>query len=163
MLKIFKRMLSPDPAPSTVKATPGKPKLYAVDGVYTSRFRDLDSANQEVARLHGVLDQVQSKQETAVIGEQAIAEATATLRADLATATSTIGTLRTELSSIKQTMEHTASVRAAAITASQGQPPLSITPTDTPASMKRQSAQKLTGLAKAIACHKSDYGETEKL
>ena len=56
----------------------------------------------------------------------------------------------------KADAEKQASIKAAAITAGQGQPPLDVKPSDTPAAAKND-ASHLTGLERAIAAHKAGY------
>jgi hypothetical protein len=129
------------------------------DNVLGSRkyfTRDPKAAIAEVDRLRKVSETLlKEKQELAEALEKERIQPAA-MKAENAQLRSRITDLETELATVQKNTAHLASIKAFQITASQGQPPLMVRPTDTPAKPGRYAAEGRRGLDKAIACHEEE-------
>ncbi len=142
------------------------------------RFYAIAEANKEITRLEALVAErdttLTAAQERISALEKVNSDPSAELiqsRADLGTARQTIGTLESRVKTLeadavtikadadkaKAGAAKQASIKAAEITAGQGQPPIAANPTSTPANTKASDVSKLKGLEKAIAAHKAAY------
>lgn len=153
------------------------------------RFFEISKANEEINRLDSIvadrdkalteaqskISELEKKAESNAGGSSDVEAENAKLKtriselekdlaaskAETAAAKADLATAREDAVKAKTEADKQASIKAAEITAGQGQPPVELKPSETPAKSAKVDISNLTGLDRAIAAHRLLTSETK--